>query len=182
MRRIIAGLFTSIDGVVDTPNKWNTPYFNEEIGQTIGASMAQADALLLATKTYQEFAAYWPHQSGNPIAPLMNNKPKYIVSNSLKTLEWQNSTLIRGDDWVAEVTKLKGRPGKNILVPGSPALVRSLIRARLLDQLNVIMCPVVVGTGARLFYDIDPMTTFKVMDAKTISTGAVRLAFEPVNK
>lgn len=112
----------------------------------------------------------------------MNNKPKYIVSNSLKTLEWQNSTLIRGDDWVAEVTKLKGRPGKNILVPGSPALVRSLIRARLLDQLNVIMCLVVVGTGARLFDDIDPMTTFKVMDAKTISTGAVRLAFEPVNK
>jgi dihydrofolate reductase len=182
MRRIIAGLFTSIDGVVDTPQEWNTPYFNEGIGQTIGASMAQADALLLATRTYLKFAAYWPHQSGNPIAAHMNNKQKYIVSNSLKTLEWQNSTLISGDAWEAEVAKLKDQPGNYILVPGSPALVRSLIRAGLLDQLNVIICPVVVGTGARLFDDIDPITAFKVTDAKTISTGALGLTFELVNK
>jgi dihydrofolate reductase len=112
----------------------------------------------------------------------MNNKQKYIVSNSLKTFEWQNSTLISGNAWEAEVAKLKDQPGNYILVPGSPALVRSLIRAGLLDQLNVIICPVVVGTGARLFDDIDPMTAFKVTDAKTISTGALGLTFELVNK
>ncbi len=132
MRKIIAGLFVSLDGVVEAPS-WRTPYFNEEIGQTIGATMAQADALLLATKTYLECAAYWPRQSDNPIALLMNGKPKYVASNSLKALQWQNSTLIRGEHWVTEVAKLKEQPGTTILVPGSPSLVCSLVRARLLD-------------------------------------------------
>jgi len=181
MRKIVAGLFTSIDGVVHAPHQWNTPYVNEQIGQTIGSALAQADMLLLATKTYKEFAAFWPHQTNNPMAGFMNNKQKYVVSNSLKTLEWQNSTLINGKEFVAEVTKLKEPAGNDILVPGSPALVRSLIQAGLLDQLRVIVCPVVVGAGARLFDGVTPMTRFRIADAWTISTGAVGLTYVPVN-
>jgi dihydrofolate reductase len=181
LRKVIAGLFTSIDGVVDAPHQWNTPYLNEQIGQTIASSLAQADLLMLATKTYKEFAAFWPHQTNNPLAGLMNNKRKCIVSNSLKTLEWQNSTLISGKNLVAEVIKLKEQAGNDIWVPGSPALVRSLIQADLLDQLRVIICPVVVGAGARLFDDITPKTAFKIADAMTISTGAVQLTYVPVN-
>ncbi len=181
MRKIVAGLFASIDGVVDAPHQWNTPYLNKQIDETIGSSLAQADILLLATKTYKEFAAFWPHQTDNPMADFMNNKQKYIVSNSLKTLAWQNSTLINGKDFVAEVIKLKEQAGNYILVPGSPALVRSLIQAGLLDQLHVIVCPVVVGTGARLFDGITPMTRFRIANAWTISTGAVGLTYVPAN-
>ncbi len=181
MRKLIAGLFTSIDGVVDAPHQWNAPYVNEQIGQTITTSLAQADLLLLGTKTYKDFAAYWPHQPDNPMAGFINNKQKYIVSNSLETLQWQNSTLISGKNLVAEVVKLKEQVGNHILVPGSPALVRSLIQAGLLDQLHVIVCPIIVGAGARLFDGMTPKAQFRITDAMTISTGAVQLTYEPVN-
>jgi len=87
MRKIVAGPFTSIDGVVKAPHQWNTPWLNEQITQTIDLSMAQADMFLLATNTHKEFAAFWPHQTNTPMAGFMNTKQKYMVSNSLNTLE-----------------------------------------------------------------------------------------------
>jgi dihydrofolate reductase len=98
MRRIVAGLFMSLDGVVESPEKWQSPYFDEEMGAEIGAQMAAADTLLLGRRTYEEFAAFWPQQRGDAgPADFMNNTPKVVVSTTLDTVEWEGSRLLRGD-------------------------------------------------------------------------------------
>jgi dihydrofolate reductase len=96
MRKIVAGLFMSVDGVVESPEQWQVPYFNEEMGQALGAQMAESDTLLLGRRTYQEFAAFWPNQpSDAPFADYMNSTPKLVVSTTLDTVEWENATLLR---------------------------------------------------------------------------------------
>ena len=120
MRRIVAGLYVSLDGVTESPEKWTFPYFNDEVGQVVASQMAEADAGLLGRRTYQEFAAYWPNQTAddNPFADYINNLPKFVVSTTLKSVEWRNSTLITGDV-AGQLTQLKQQPGKNISVTGS---------------------------------------------------------------
>src|SRR5215216_6901349 len=135
MRKIVAGLFISLDGVFESPDQWHFPYFNDEMGQEVGALMAENDTMLLGRRTYEEFASYWPHQSSDvPPADYMNNTPKLVVSNTLDSVdEWQNSTLIKGNA-VEEITKLKQQPGKNIGVTGSGSIVRLLLENNLLDE------------------------------------------------
>src|SRR5215210_2859465 len=154
MRKVTAGLFVSLDGVTESPEKWQLPYFNDEMGEAIGAAMVQADAMLLGRVTYQEFASYWPgvRSEDQPIADYMNNTPKYVVSSTLDTVEWNNSTLIKGNI-TEEITKLKQQPGKNIGITGSATLVQSLLQDDLLDELGLLIHPVVVGVGRRLFKD-----------------------------
>src|SRR3954447_27074935 len=114
MRKIVAGLFISLDGVYESPDTWHFPYFNDEMGAEVGGKMAESDTMLLGRQTYEEFASYWPHQSSDvPPADFMNNTPKVVVSTTLKNAEWQNSTIIRGNV-AEELTKLKQQPGKNI--------------------------------------------------------------------
>jgi hypothetical protein len=112
MRRIIAGLFMSLDGVVEAPEAWIGPHFNDEIGQEIGSTIAQCDTLLMGRRSYETFAASFSGQSGG-MADAMNHTPKFVVSTTLKQADWQNSTLINGDI-VDEIGKLKQQPGKNI--------------------------------------------------------------------
>jgi dihydrofolate reductase len=131
MRRIIAGLFMSLDGVVEAPEAWTGPYFNDEIGQEIGSMMAQGDTLLMGRKSYETFAASFSGQSGG-MADAMNHTPKYVVSTTLEQTNWQNSTLIKGDV-AGEIGKLKQQPGKNINISGSATLIRLLLRDGLLD-------------------------------------------------
>ena len=152
MRKVTAGLFVSLDGVTESPETWQLPYFNDEMGEVIGAAMAQADAMLLGRVTYQEFAAYWPGVSSEdqPFADYMNNTPKYVVSTTLDTVEWNNSTLIKGNV-AEEIARLKQQPGKNIGITGSVTLVQSLLQEDLLDELGLMIHPVVVGAGRRLF-------------------------------
>ena len=178
MRKIVAGLFVSLDGVVESPEKWQSPYFNEEMGAEIGSQMAASDTLLLGRRTYQEFAAFWPQQGDAGPAGFMNNAPKLVVSATLKALEWQNSSLIRGDvaDYMA---KLKTQPGKNVLVAGSPLLVGWLLRQNLLDELGLMVCPVLVGRGARLFDDDGGQVPLNLMGSKTFSTGVLNLTYRP---
>ena len=99
MRKVVAGLFISLDGVVESPEKWHFPYFNDEMMEVVGSAMAASDAMLLGRVTYQEFAGYWPgvRPEDEPMAAYMNTTPKYVVSTTLDTVEWQNSTLIKGD-------------------------------------------------------------------------------------
>jgi dihydrofolate reductase len=125
MRKITAGLFISLDGVVEAPETWHFPYFNDEMGEVVGAAMASSDAMLLGRVTYQEFAAYWPGASDDSgVGTHMNNTPKYVVSTTLQNADdWQNSTLINGNV-VEEITKLKQQEGKNIGITGSPTLIR----------------------------------------------------------
>lgn len=126
MRKIVAGLAITLDGVVESPSAgWML--YNDEMGEVIGAGIAQADTVLLGRRTYLEFAELWPGQGSDvPMADFLNNTPKYVVSATLDTVEWKNSTLLKGD-LAEELTKLKRQPGKNIQIPGSPRLVRSLL-------------------------------------------------------
>src|SRR5215204_3300578 len=173
MRKVTAGLFVSLDGVVESPERWQLPYFNDEIMEAVGAAMAATDAMLLGRVTYQEFASYWPGVSAEeqPFADHMNNTPKYVVSTTLEEpLEWQNSTLIK-ENIAQEITRLKQQPGKNIGITGSATLVQSLLREDLLDELGLMIHPIVVGAGRRLFADGGDPKGLKLVDSETFSTG-----------
>jgi dihydrofolate reductase len=177
MRKIVAGLFVSLDGVVEAPEEWTGPYFNDEVGQEVGSLMAEADTMLLGRVTYQTFAAAFADQTGG-MADLMNSVPKVIVSKSLDKAEWQNSVLVDGAV-TAELTKLKQRGGKSIAVSGSPTLVRSLLRDGLLDELRLLLFPTVVGGGKRLFDGGSDHVALKLADSKAFDTGVLRLTYQP---
>jgi dihydrofolate reductase len=182
MRKIVAGLFISLDGVFESPDKWHFPYWSDEMGEAVGSQMAESDTMLLGRVTYQEFASYWPHQSSDvPPADFMNNTPKVVVSNTLDSVdEWQNSTLIKGNA-VEEITKLKQQPGKNIGVTGSGSIVRLLLENNLLDELNLLLHPIVVGSGKRLFPEGTPQKGLKLADSKVFSTGVLNLTYQPAD-
>ena len=177
MRKIVAGLFMSLDGVVEAPEKWTGPYFNDEIGQEIGSVLADGDTMLMGRKTYQTFAASFADQSGG-MADQMNHTPKLVVSTTLDAAEWQNSTLIKGDV-AGELGRLKQQPGQNINVSGSITLIRSLLRDGLLDELRLQLFPVVVGSGMRLFADPGQPVSLKLADSRTFGTGVVNLVYTP---
>jgi dihydrofolate reductase len=176
MRKIVAGLFVSLDGVVESPENGTGPYFNDEVGQEIGSQMAAADSMLLGRVTYQTFAASFAGQTGG-IADTMNNMPKLVVSTTLDKTDWQNSTLINGNV-AEELTTLKQRPGNDIAISGSPTLVRSLLREGLLDELRLLVFPIVVGGGNRLFADDGARIPLKLADAKTFSTGVLAVRYQ----
>ncbi len=182
MRRIVAGLLISLDGVVEALNTWQMPYGNDEMGTEIGAQMAASDAMLLGRVTYQEFASSWPGApADDPFAAHMNNTPKYVVSTTLDRVTWQNSTLIKGN--VAEaITRLKEQPGKNIAISGSATLVRSLLCDNLLDELVLLVHPIVVGTGKRLFEDMSEQVALTLVDTKAFSTGVLSLTYTPAGR
>jgi dihydrofolate reductase len=181
MRKIVAGLAISLDGVVESPSG-NWLLFNDEMGEVIGAGIAQSDAILLGRRTYLEFAELWPNQgSDDPMAAFMNNTPKHIVSSTLDTpLEWANSSLVTGD-LAEEVAKLKAQPGKNIQIPGSPRLVRSLLRDGLLDELSLMVHPIVIGSGMRLFDDMTNQVSLKLVESRTLRTGVLCVTYQPVS-
>ena len=176
MRKIVAGLFTSLDGVVETANEWMGPWFNEELGQTIGSLMGAQDAMLLGRVTYQEFAAHWPQQTGE-MADTMNGTAKYVVSGTLPSADWQNSTLIPAASALAEIAGLKQQPGKNIGMTGSGTLVGSLLREGLLDELHLFVFPLVVGSGKRLFGAPGDKLPLKLLDSATFQSGVVHLTY-----
>ncbi len=180
MRKIVAGLFISLDGVVESPNKWHFPHFNDEMGQEVGAQMTASDTILLGHRTYQEFAAYWPDKTAadDPFADYINNTPKVVVSTTLKTVEWRNSTLISGIV-AQELTRLRQQPGKNIGITGSGTLVQSLLREGLLDELRLQVHPIVVGTGRRLFDDGGAEVPLRLANSRTFKTGVLSLVYEP---
>jgi dihydrofolate reductase len=184
MRKVTAGLFVSLDGVTESPEKWQLPYFNDEMGEAVGVAMAAANAMLLGRVTYQEFASYWPGVSSEdqPFAEYMNNTPKYVVSRTLEEpLEWSNSTLIKGNV-AEEIVRLKQQPGKNIGITGSATLVQSLLREDLLDELGLMVHPVVVGSGKRIFEEGEDPKGLTLVDSKTFSTGVVYLTYQPAGK
>ncbi len=179
MRKIVAGLFMSLDGVVESPEEWAYQYANDQMWEEIAAGIARADGVLLGQRTYLAFAQLWPNQPGDmPMAAFLNNAQKYVVSATLDTLEWGPASRITGDI-AAELTELKRRPGKNIQIPGSPTLVRSLVRDGLLDELSLHICPIVVGSGMRLFEDMTDQVRLKVAESKTFSTGVLGVTYQP---
>lgn len=181
MRKIVAGLFMSLDGVVESPNKWGFQYFNEELTEGINEGIAQADAVLIGRRTYLEFAEMWPNQGSEvPMSDFLNNSHKYVVSTALDKLDWGPATRVTGN-LPDELMKLKQQPGKNIQIPGSPRLVRSLLLEGLLDELSLCICPIVVGSGRRLFEDVTDQVALKVVQSVTLSTGVIGVTYQPAS-
>ena len=182
MRKVVAVELVSLDGVVESPEEWAFSYSNEETEEANASGMAASDALLLGRVTYEGLAAFWPNQpGGTPMVDYINSVPKFVVSRTLEgPLEWNNSTLIKGD--VAEdITGLQRQPGKNITIIGSPTLVRSLLAKELLDELRLMVHPVVVGGGKRLFEDGGEQKALDLVDSKTFGTGVVYLTYRPMH-
>lgn len=178
MRKIVAGLFITLDGVFESPDQWQGPYFNDEMGAAVGALMT-AETMLLGRKTYEEFAAFWPNQSNDdPIAAHMNGIPKLVASTTLDAVTWRNSTLIRGDV-AEELRKLKAQPGGDIGVTGSGTLVRSLLRDGVLDELHLLVHPIIVGSGKRLFPEGTDRAPLRLVASQPFTTGVVHLTYAP---
>ena len=175
-RQLAATLFMSLDGVVEEPQKWSFPYWNEEIGKYKLDETLASDALLLGRVTYQGFAEAWPSRKDDEgFADKFNSMTKYVASRTLTKLDWNNSHLIKGDV-AAGVAKLKQEPGKDIVIHGSPTLIRSLMPHNLIDEYRLLVYPITLGRGKRLF-DESTQANLKLVESKTYGTGVVKLVY-----
>ena len=185
MRKLVASFFMSLDGVVQGPGPedgfelagWTMPYWDDDIGTFILSGMQASDALLLGRVTYQGFASAFA-TSTSPDAAFMNSVRKYVVSTTLQQADWSNSALIAGNV-TEEVARLKQQPGRDIAISGSGTLVQSLLSAGLIDELNLLIYPVVLGHGKRLFGDGSNLT-LKLTHSKTSGSGVVLLTYQLV--
>jgi dihydrofolate reductase len=172
MRKLTAGLFHSVDGVVSEPNLWQFDSFDEDLGKGMTGMMERVDTVLLGRVSYQEWAGYWPTAAvDDDFARFINPIEKFVASRTLKEpLEWQNSHLIEGplEDFVKE---LKTRDGGEIAVMGSISVTRQLLFAGLLDELTLMTHPVVAGSGRHLFEPGDPATRLSLKDQYRTSKG-----------
>jgi dihydrofolate reductase len=178
MRKINAWLFMTLDGVIESPEKWVIA--DDAMFADTGTGYANSDALLLGRRTYETFAASWPQRGSEvPNAEWMNRTRKYVVSTTLKSPAWNNSTVIDGD--VAEaIARLKQEDGKDITVNGSGALVRTLMQNHLLDELRLFVHPVIVGSGIRLFNDGGASVELALVDSQTYDNGVMSLSYKPI--
>ena len=175
--------FITLDGVIEAPGGdetphphggWQTKFSHPEGGKYKVEELAGAEALLLGRKTYDQFAAYWPSQAGNSFGDRMNSLPKYVVSASLERADWNNSLIIR------DVEALKKLDGGNMLVYGSATLVKGLLHHDLVDELHLMVYPVVVGGGLKLFDDNLELKSFALTQSRTLDNGTVILEFRPL--
>lgn len=182
MGKIVANLFVSVDGVMEAPQNWHFPYFNDEMTEVVAAQMAEAETMLLGRRTYEEFAASWPNRGSDiELADVINTAPKLVASRSLTAVDWQNSTLIEGD--VADDLRRRKQASDGIIsITGSAELVRSLLRAGVLDELRLLVHPIVVGTGKRLFEDGGDRVPLKLVDSRTFQTGVLYLTYVPADR
>jgi uncharacterized protein YndB with AHSA1/START domain/dihydrofolate reductase len=177
VRKIKSYFFISLDGVVESPDKWHFPYFDDEMGSAVGAGFANADAMLMGRVLYEEWAAYWPEHANEPFGDVMNSMKKYVVSNSLQAAEWNNSELISGDV-AKQLTDIKALDGGDITMSGSATTVRWLLREGLLDELNLLVHPIVVGDGlARLFPPDEPTIPLELLSSQTFNSGVLNLTY-----
>ncbi|MEJ2559368.1 MAG: dihydrofolate reductase family protein [Anaerolineae bacterium] len=181
MRKVVASLFISLDGVVESPNQWQFE-LDDDTAASIIAELEGNDTILLGRVTYEEWFPYWPTSTDEPFATHINNTPKLVASTTLDKVEWghwDKISLIKGN-LEEEIAKLKLQLGKDIGIGGSPTLVRSLLQSDLLDTLRLYVHPVVAGSGKRLFKDGDDLKQLKLVDSKATSSGCVILTYEPV--
>jgi dihydrofolate reductase len=190
--KLVVAEFLSLDGVMQAPGGededreggfehggWQRPYFDDVGGERIGASMAQTGSFLFGRKTYDLMASYWPTQpDDDPFAKILNGLPKYVASTTLsEPLVWQRSTLLQGDVAKA-VAELKQGEGGNIVVLGSGGLVQSLYENDLVDEYSLMIHPIVLGGGKKLFREV-PVRPLKLVDSVTTSTGVLMTTYVP---
>ena len=186
MGRIVVTEFISLDGVMQDPggdSNWKHAGWTFEIEQgEEGANFKiqetrDSEALLLGRVTYEGFAKSWPSVEGE-FGEMFNNMPKYVVSTTLDKAEWKNSTVLKGDV-VKEVSKLRQKPGGDIVVHGSAQLVQTLLAHDLVDELRLMIFPVILGSGKRLFGDTTDKKTMRLIDSRTVGKGVTILVFQP---
>jgi dihydrofolate reductase len=192
MRKVVVTSSLTLDGVMQAPGRpdedvrggfgrggWALPYNDPVMGRKMGEGMAQSGALLLGRRTYQDFAAVWPQRTDNPFTEVLDNAQKYVASRSLtEPLPWQNSTLLKGDAADA-VADLKQQSGPDLAILGSGELIQSLRRHGLIDQYVLLIHPLVLGSGRRLFPDGAPPADLRLVDSVTTTTGVVIATYQP---
>ena len=192
MSKIVVFMSVTLDGVMQAPGRpdedrrdgfayggWAGPYSDETMGQASAESMAHTDALLFGRRTYEDFYSVWPNQTDNPFTDVLNNTRKYVASTTLsEPLPWINSTLLRGDAAEA-VAELRAQPGRNIVILGSGLLVQSLMASDLIDEYVLLIHPLVLGTGRRLFAEGVPLADLALQQAITTTTGVVIATYQP---
>lgn len=182
MRPLIANLFISLDGVVESPDQWQE-HFDEVMMADLTEQITDQGAVLMGRVTYEEWASYWPSATDEPFASFINSTPKYVVSNTLRSVEWGGLGDIDlfGSDFVTAIKRLKEQtqPGTHIGTAGSPTLVRSLLRHHLVDELRLMVHPVVAGKGRKLFHDGDDLQHMTLLGAKATPSGTVMMSYQP---
>ena len=191
MRTISATLSMSLDGVIQAPGRpdedirdgfdrggWAVPYNDDVMAQKMGEGMASSGTMLFGRRTYQDFFGFWPRQTGNPFTPYLNQATKYVISSTLtEPLPRENSILLAGDPSVS-VAKLKAESGPDLGIVGSVELVRSLLAAGLIDRYVLLIHPLVLGQGRRLFDDRGPGADLELVDSVTTSKGVIIGTYE----
>lgn len=184
MRKITADMFISVDGVVEDPHLWHFPYFNDEMGAAVDATIGKADTLLLGRKTYDSFAEAWPAREAAGeedagMAKALGDARKIVVSNQQLQFTWRNSEQLEGE-LVEAVTALKNEPGDtNIAMSGSVSVVRQLLAAGLIDELHLLVHPIAVRKGMRLFDESETPMPLTLLSSETFKTGVQNLVYGP---
>jgi dihydrofolate reductase len=184
MRKITAGVFISLDGVVEAPDQWHFPYFNDEMGAAVDATLGKADTMLFGRKTYDSFAGAWPEREAAggedaPFAKALGDARKIVASNQPLEFTWRNSEQLQGD-LVEAVTALKNEPGEGTIgMSGSISIVRQLLAAGLLDELHLLVHPLAVRKGMRLFDEGEPAIPLTLLSSQTFKTGVLNLVYAP---
>ena len=190
MRKLVTVSFVTLDGIMQAPGGpgeddsggfqaggWSFNYWDDMMGQDTGETFAKHPDLLIGRKTYDIFNGYWPHHADEPGADNLNNAKKYVVSRTLDKVDWENSSLIKGDV-VKEITKLKEMDGPELQVHGSSNLIQTLLKHNLVDELHLKIFPVAIGNGKRLFGEGINPSGFKLVDSKISSTGVIIATYE----
>ena len=179
MRKVIASIYVTLDGVMEAPNEWSFQYWSEEAAKFKYDELFASDGLLLGRVTYEGFAAAWPTMPGTgEYGERMNSLPKFVVSKTLQETTW-NASLIQ-DNIAEEVSRLKQQPGQDLLIFGSADLVQTLMQHDLIDEYRLMLYPVVVGQGKHLFREGSEKKALKLVETKTFSSGIVILSYELV--
>ncbi len=198
MSKIVVFNSITLDGVMQAPARqdedtrggfpyggWAIPYADpadQVQAKATAQSMSSGGALLLGRRTYEDFYKVWPHRTDNPFTEVLNNAQKYVASTTMKEpLPWMNSTLLKGDV-IEAVRKLKAQPGKDIVILGSGGLIHSLMQHDLIDQYTLLITPLVLGTGRRLFPEGSPHSDLKLVNSVTTGTGVIIATYQPVNQ
>jgi dihydrofolate reductase len=193
MSKVVVVNNLTLDGVMQAPGRadedlrggfahggWALPYNDAVMGSVMAEGMAQSGALLFGRRTYEDFYAVWPKRTDNPFTPVLNNAQKYVASTTLEEpLPWGNSTLLKGDAAEA-VARLKEQPGKDMVILGSGVLIQSLMRRNLIDEYMLLIHPLILGSGRRLFTDGGAYTTLRLVNTTTTTTGVVIATYQPV--
>ena len=183
MRKLTAGLFIALDGTVEAPDQWHFPYYNDEMGAAVDAQLGASDTMLLGRRTYDSFAGAWPERElaggeDAAFAKVLGDARKIVVSRQRLEFTWRNSELLQGD-LVEAVTALKNEPGGAIGMSGSISVVRQLLAAGLVDELHLLMHPIAVRKGMRLFDEGESPVPLRLISSQPFTTGVVHLVYGP---